>query len=182
MSLLERIDADYKTALKAGERLRVDALRLIKAGIQRVAIEKRQQSLEDREILQVIAQQAKQRRETIEAAKQSNREDVLAQTRAELAILNSYLPQQLSEEALRNLVEEAVASVGTNHGSDMKYVMGKVAGAADGKMVSQLVGERLKKLSASSPAADQRYAMAPPTRSRASRTTGLLLSAPRRPS
>ncbi|MBI3996022.1 MAG: GatB/YqeY domain-containing protein [Candidatus Omnitrophica bacterium] len=143
--LLERLEADYKTALKAGERLRVDTLRLIKAGIQRVASDKRKETLDDQEIIQVLTQQAKQRRETIESAKQANRQDVLAQATQELAILNAYLPQQLSPEALNQLIEEAVAAHGLNQGPVMKYVMGKASGAADGKVVSQLVGERLKK-------------------------------------
>ncbi|OGX29052.1 MAG: hypothetical protein A3B78_03380 [Omnitrophica WOR_2 bacterium RIFCSPHIGHO2_02_FULL_67_20] len=143
-TLTERIEADYKTAMKARDRLRVDALRLIKAGIQRAAIEKRQPQLDDQSVTQVIAQQAKQRRETIESAKGAGRQDILTQAEAELAILNAYLPPPLSEDALRKLVDEAVASVGTAQGPIMKYVMAKAAGAADGKLVSRLVSERLK--------------------------------------
>ena len=144
-TLTERLEADYKTALKAGERLRVDTIRMVKAAIQRVAIEKRKEPLDDADVVQVLAQQAKQRRETIESAKQTSRQDVLSQATSELAILTSYLPQQLSEEALKPLIEEAVASVGLNQGPVMKYVMGKAAGSADGKLVSRLVGERLKR-------------------------------------
>jgi uncharacterized protein YqeY len=147
-TLTERLEADYKTAMKAGVRVRIETLRLIKAGMQRVAIEKRKDALEDQEIVQVLAQQAKQRRETIESAKQANRQDVLTQATEELAIVNSYLPQQLSQDALKQLIEEAINAVGTNQGQMMKYVMGKAAGAADGKLVSQLVGERLKGASA----------------------------------
>lgn len=144
-TLLERLDADYKTALKAGDRLRVDTLRLIKAGVQRAAIDKRKDVLDDQEVLQVVAQQAKQRRETIDSAKQTSRQDVLTQATQELAILTAYLPQPLSPEALTQLIDEAVAAVGPQQGSVMKYVMGKAAGAADGKVVSQLVSERLKR-------------------------------------
>ncbi len=144
-TLTERLESDYKIALKAGERLRVDTLRLVKAGIQRVAIDKRKDALDDAEVIQVLVQQAKQRRETIDSAKQANRQDVLTQATEELTILNNYLPQQLTPEALKQLVEEAIASVGSNQGQVMKYVMGKAAGAADGKVVSQLVGERLKR-------------------------------------
>ena len=144
-TLTERLEADYKTALKAGERLRVDTIRMVKAAIQRVAIEKRKEPLDDADVVQVLAQQAKQRRETIESAKQTSRQDVLSQATSELAILTSYLPQQLSEEALKPLIEEAVASVGLNQGPVMKYVMGKAAGSADGKLVNRLVGERLKR-------------------------------------
>ncbi|MGH2668039.1 MAG: GatB/YqeY domain-containing protein, partial [bacterium] len=114
--MTERIEDDYKTAMKAGDRLRVDALRLIKAGIQRVAIEKRQPTLDDSAVTQVIAQQAKQRRETIESAKGTGRQDILTQAEAELALLNAYLPQPISEEALRKLVDEAVVAVGPTQG------------------------------------------------------------------
>ena len=143
-TLTERIEADYKTAFKAREQRRVDTLRLVKAAIQRVAIEKRKETLDDAEIIQVLNQQAKQRRETLEAAKQGGRQDILDQSTEELAILNSYLPQQLSAEALKQLVEEAVKTVGANQGQIMKFVMQKAAGAADGKTVSQLVAQRLK--------------------------------------
>ncbi len=143
-TLTERLNTDYLTAMKAGERLRIDTIRLIKAEVQRVAIEKRKDALDDPEILQVLSRQVKQRRETMEAAKKADRQDILSQTTEELAILNSYLPQQLSEEALRALVDEAIAAVGPNQGQVMKHVMGKAAGAADGKLVSRLVGERLQ--------------------------------------
>jgi uncharacterized protein YqeY len=142
--LIERFDTDYKTAMKSGDRLRVDTIRLVKAAVQRVAIDKRKDRLEDADVLQVLSQQAKQRRETLASAKQGNRQDIVDQTIKELAIIESYLPQQLSSDALKPLIEEAVKAVGANQGQIMKYVMGKAAGAADGKLVSQLVGERLK--------------------------------------
>ena len=147
MTLTERLEADYKTAMKVGERLRIDTLRLIKASIQRVAIDKRKPSLDDAEVIQVVAQQAKQRRETIDSAKHTNRQDVVAQSTEELAILNTYLPQQLSADAITQLIDEAMKAVGPQQGPIMKYVMAKAAGAADGKLVSQLVGERLKRVS-----------------------------------
>jgi len=146
-TLTERVEADYKTALRAGERLRVDTLRLIKAAMQRVAIEKRKEQLDDSEVIPVLSQQAKQRQETIESAKRSNRQDVVDQANAEMAILKQYLPQAMAPEAVRQLIEEAVASAGLNQGQIMKYVMTKAAGAADGKVVSQLVAERLKEIS-----------------------------------
>ena len=143
-TLTERIEADYKTAFKAREQRRIDTLRLIKAAVQRVSSEKRKDTLDDAEMLQVLNQQVKQRRETLEAAKKGGRQDVAAQATEELAILNVYLPQQLSPETLKQLIDEAVQSAGTNQGQVMKYVMQKAAGAADGKLVSQLVAERLK--------------------------------------
>lgn len=143
-TLIEQIEADYKTAFKGGQRRRIDTLRLIKAAIQRVAIEKRKDRLDDPEVLQVLNQQAKQCRETLEAAKKGGRQDILDQSSEELAIVASYLPQQLPLEALKQLVDEAVKTVGANQGQIMKFVMQKAAGAADGKVVSQLVAERLK--------------------------------------
>jgi len=143
-TLVERLETDYKTALKAQDRRRVDAIRMIKADIQRVAIEQRKDTLEDKDVIQVLAKQAKQRRETLDAAKQSGRKDIETQTVEELAILNAYLPTQLGPDQLKALIDEAVKTVGANQGQVMKFVMGKAAGAADGKVVSQLVAERLK--------------------------------------
>jgi uncharacterized protein YqeY len=144
-TLIERIEGDYKTALKAGDRLRVDALRMIKAGVQRVAIEKRQDTLDDQGVAQVISQQVKQRKETLESAKTAGRQDVVAQTEAELKLLAAYLPEQLSEDAIRGLIAEAIAAVGPQQGPIMKHVMAKAAGTADGKTVSRLVADQLKK-------------------------------------
>ena len=143
-TLSERFDADYKMALKAGDRLRVDTLRMLKAAMQRVAMDKRKDALDDAEITPVLNQQVKQRRETIEAAQKAGRQDVATAATAELNILTAYLPQQLSPETLKQYIEEAIASVGPQQGPIMKFVMAKAAGAADGKLVSQLVGERLK--------------------------------------
>lgn len=143
-TLRERIETDYREALKAGQRRRVEMLRLVKAAIQREAIEQRKETLDDQEILKVLAQQTKQCRETMESAKQGKRDDVLAQATEELAILTSYLPEPLSEDRLKVLIEEALQSVGPHRGQIMKYVMGKAAGAADGKQVNQLVEVRLK--------------------------------------
>ena len=143
-TLVERVEADYKTAMKAGDRRRVDTLRLIKAGVQRVAMDKRKETLEDPEVVQVLSQQAKQRQETIDSAKQTNRPDILTQAMEELAILRSYLPKPLSQDELRGLINEAVAAVGLQQGPIMKYVMGQTAGVADGKLVKQLVAERVK--------------------------------------
>ena len=146
-TLTERLDADYLVAMKAGQRRQIDTLRLVKAGMQRMAIEKRKKTLEDQEIIQVLQREAKQRRETLEAAQRTNRQDIVTQTNEELAILNAYLPQALSQDAVNHLIDEAIKTVGLQQGSIMKYVMGKASGAIEGKVVSQLVAERLKKSS-----------------------------------
>ena len=143
-TLTERIETDYKQALKAGQRLRVDTLRLIKAAMQRVAMERRKDTLDDPEIVQVLANQVKQRRETLESAQKSGRMDVVNQTNEELAIVESYLPPRLSPDAVKPLIEEAFKAVGPNQGQIMKHVMGRVQGQVDGQVVARLVAERLK--------------------------------------
>lgn len=143
-TLSERFEADYKTAMKAGDRVRVDTLRMVKAALQRVAIDKKKDILDDADIIPVLTQQAKQRRETLEAGQKAGRQDVVDSAKAELEILAVYLPKQLSPDDLKKLIEEAIAASGPQQGAIMKFVMGKAAGAADGKVVSQLVAERLK--------------------------------------
>ncbi len=143
-TLQERMEVDYKTAMKTGDRLRVDALRLIKAEIQKVAIEKHAEQLADPDVVQLLSRQAKQRQETIDAATKAHRQDIIDQTTKELAIVRAYLPQALSSEALKQLINEAINTVGPHQGQIMKAVMAKAAGAADGNVVSQLVAERLK--------------------------------------
>ncbi|MBI3324437.1 MAG: GatB/YqeY domain-containing protein [Candidatus Omnitrophica bacterium] len=143
-TISERLDEDYKTALKAGQRRRVETIRMAKAAIQRAAIDKRKDALDDQEALQVLAQQAKLRRETIESAKQVGRPDVVQEATEELTILGAYLPAPLTPEAINGLIEEALKTVGANQGQIMKFVMGKAGAGIDGKQVSQLVGQRLK--------------------------------------
>ena len=143
-TLSERFEAEYKTAMKAGDRVRVDTLRVVKAALQRVAIDKHKDVLDDADIMPVLNQQAKQRRETLEAGQKAGRQDVVDAAKAELEILSGYLPKQLSPDDLKKLIEDAITSVGPQQGQIMKFVMAKAAGAADGKLVSQLVAERLK--------------------------------------
>src|SRR3989338_669659 len=122
-TLTERIESDYKMAFKAGERLKVDVLRMIKADLQRLAIDKRATELADQDVIQIVSKQTKQRQETIDAARKGGRADVAAQTEQELAILKTYLPAALSAQALSRLIEEAVQAVGSSQGQIMKYVM-----------------------------------------------------------
>ncbi len=143
-TLMERIEADYKSAMKAQERVRIQTLRLIKAAAQRAAMDKRKDALDDPEIVQVLSQQAKQRQETIDAATKNNRPEIAAEATEELRLISAYLPERLSAEAIKRLIEEAINAVGTQQGPIIKHVMAKAAGAADGKQVSQLVAERLR--------------------------------------
>jgi len=145
-TLAERLDTDYKTALKAGERRRVDTIRIAKAAMQRAALDKRKDRLDEQEVLQVLANQAKLRRETIESAKKAGRPEIAQEANEELRILSAYLPQPPSEYDLKRFVEEAIQEVGPNQGPIMKFVIGKTAGTVDGKLVSQLVVQRLQRV------------------------------------
>ncbi len=148
-TLHERIEANYadayKQSLKHGQRQReAGILRMVKAELQKVAIDKRTEKLADADVLPVLSKQAKQLQEALDAATKANRPELVAQAMEELDIVKTYLPQALSADAVKALIEDAIKTVGTNQGQIMKAVMAKAAGAADGKMVSQLVAERLK--------------------------------------
>ena len=153
MSLKQQLESDIRNALKQGQKDKVGCLRMLKAKIleKEVALRKergRDCVLTDEEITSVIAAYAKQRRDSIASFDQGGRGDLAARERAELEIVSSYLPEQLSEDDVRRLVSDAIAESGASSARDMgavmKLVMPRVKGAADGKLVSRLVGEFLK--------------------------------------
>lgn len=153
MTIQERLTADMKVAMKAGEKQRVSCIRMLLARLkdQTVALRAehgREHRLGDEEALEVIGAYAKQRRDSIEAYEKAGREDLAAGERAELEIVSAYLPEQLGEEALRAIVREAVAATGATSmqqiGGVMKIVMPRVKGLADGKLVNRLVREMLE--------------------------------------
>jgi uncharacterized protein YqeY len=132
--------------MRSGDTLRRDVLRM--ATNAAYNIEKRQgKPLSDDELLQVLSREVKTRRESVDAFRKGAREDLATKEEAEIAILQEYLPQALSEEELRSLVEEAVAATGAGSARDMGKVMGWLAprtrGRADGKHVSELVAAAL---------------------------------------
>jgi uncharacterized protein YqeY len=152
MSIRQRILDDLKTALKSGERQRLDTLRMVKARVQEAEVAGRATKglayeLSDAEMTQVLASYAKQRRDSIESFRQAGRADLAAREEAELAIVQEYLPRQLDPDELRRLAREAIAEAGATSAKDvgkvMKLLMPRVKGAADGKDVSRVVGELL---------------------------------------
>lgn len=147
MTLEERIDADLKEALKSKDAVRVSTLRMLKAGMQNLAIEKRVEKLEDKDVISVISKQVKQHHDSIEGFTKGARQDLVDKEKAELAILESYMPKQLSSEELKTIVKSAIEKIGATSKADMgkvmKAVMEQVQGQADGKLVSQLVSEAL---------------------------------------
>ncbi len=146
MTLAERLEADLKEAMRAGDAVRVSTIRLARAAIHNLAIE-RGRAPTDEEIVEVLTHEMKRRREAIEAYTKGRRDDLVRKESLELAILTEYVPAPLSTAELRKMVADAVAQVQAKDPRDvgrvMSVVMPKVKGRADGNTVSQLVREIL---------------------------------------
>lgn len=145
-SIKERLGADIKAAMKAGEKERLGALRMIHAAIRQREVDERRE-LDDAATLEVLDKQAKQHRESLEQYRNAGREDLAAREEAELAILAEYLPEPLSEPALEALIDEVLDETGATTMKDMGRVMAalkpRVQGRADMGAVSARVKTRL---------------------------------------
>ena len=152
MKIRERIVADLTAAMKAKDTLRLGVVRMLKSKIMEAEVEQRTRKgpdyvLEDAESLAVIAAYAKQRRDSIEAFRKGGKEDLATKEEAELAIVQQYLPAQMSDDEVRRIVAAAIAETGATSakemGAIMKIVMPKLKGAADGAVVNRIVRELL---------------------------------------
>ena len=150
MTLADRLAADMRKALLAGDSLRVSTIRLARASIQNAAIE-RGRDLTDEEIIEILSREMKRRREAIEAFAKGGRDDLVRKETLELAILTEYVPAPLSPAELRALIAEAITQVQAKDARDMGRVMAavmpKVKGRADGAAVNQMVREMLPRTS-----------------------------------
>ena len=146
MTLRERLHDDTTAAMRSGDALRRDVLRMVQNAIYNTEKAKKVTLSKD-EILGIVVREVKTRRESVEAFRQGGREDLAAKEEAEIAILADYLPQALTDDELRALVEEAVAATGATSARDMGKVMGwlspRIRGRADGKVASGLVAQAL---------------------------------------
>jgi hypothetical protein len=144
--LQQKLMDDLKRAMKGGDRVRSSVMRLTLAAIKNTEIA-RQASLNDTDILGIIAKQVKQRQESIESFKQGNRPDLLAQEEAEMAILNEYLPQQMSREEViaeaRRVITEIGAAGPGDKGKVMPQLIAQLKGRADGRVINEVVTELL---------------------------------------
>lgn len=149
-SLKEQLDADLKESQKARDTIRVNVIRMLKTTIKNREVEKIGE-LTDQELLQAVNSQIKTRLEAIEGFKKGGRDEMVKKEEAELAILKAYLPEQLSREEIVALIEKAVTETGAagprDMGKVMKALITDVTGKADGKLVSELVKEKLSSLS-----------------------------------
>ena len=142
MGLQQRIDDDYVKALREGDTTKKDTLRLLRAALHNEAIE-RHGGLDDDAVIAVLGKQAKQRRDAAEQFEAGGRPELAEQELAELAIIESYLPAQLTDEEIEAEARAAIEASGASGPSDMGKVMGplmkSLAGRADGKKVSSIV-------------------------------------------
>lgn len=146
MSLLKRIEEDIIKALKAGEKDRLTALRGLKSDIKYRQIDKGEE-LTDEDVVAVLSTARKKRIDSIEQFERGNRDDLVQKEKLGLNIIEEYLPEQLSEDKLIEIIKKAIADTGADSpakmGLVMKAVMPQVKGQADGKLINRLVSQLL---------------------------------------
>jgi uncharacterized protein len=146
VTLRERLHDDTTAAMRSGDTLRRDVLRMVQNAIYNAEKSKRI-TMSDEDVIGVLTREVKTRRESVDAFRKGSREDLAAKEEAEIAILNDYLPQQLGEDQIRALVDEGIEATGATSARDLGRVMGwlspRTRGRADGKVVSGLVAQRL---------------------------------------
>ena len=146
MNLTEQINQDFLIAYKSKDEAKSSVLRLLKSSIQNAEIAKKDELIDD-EIFKLIQKEIKQRQDAIVEYKKGNREDLATKDETEISILKSYLPSELSDEELEQIVSETIATVGAQSQADFGKVMGavmpKVTGRATGDRVSATVKKHL---------------------------------------
>jgi len=144
--LKQKLTDDLKQAMRAGDKVRRSVIRLAMAAIKNAEIA-RHAALDDTDILGIIAKEVRQRQESIEAFRQGNRQDLVAQEEAELAVLKEYLPRQMTREeiiaAARQVIEEVGAQGPGDKGKVMPKLIAQLKGKADGREINAIVTELL---------------------------------------
>lgn len=148
MSIKEQLMADMKVAMKAKEegKLALNTIRMARAHIRQAEIDNGHADFNDDQVLAVLRKEVKQRKETLSEIESSGREDLVEQTKAEIDVLEKYLPAEMTPEAVEVAVKEIVDAMDPgqkNMGSVMKAVMAKLKGQADGKLINQIVRKLL---------------------------------------
>lgn len=148
MSIKEQLMADMKAAMKAKEegKLALNTIRMARAHIRQAEIDNGHADFNDDQVLAVLRKEVKQRKETLSEIESSGREDLVEQTKAEIDVLEKYLPAEMTPEAVEAAVREIVDAMDSgqkNMGSVMKAVMAKLKGQADGKLINQIVRKLL---------------------------------------
>ena len=145
--LEEKIASDYKQAMKDKDTVKSSTISFLRSQLKYVLIEKKAEKLADPDVIAVIKKQVKQRQDSISQFEKGGRMDLVQKEKSELDILKSYLPQEMSSEELKGLIDSAIQESGAagmkDMGNVMKVLLPKVAGRADSKQISDLVRERL---------------------------------------
>ena len=148
MSLKQKISDDTKEAMKAKDAAKVNALRFLTSAIKNKEIEVRPNAITEEDILSVLKKSVKQRQDSIEMYLKGGRQDLVDQEKLELSIIESYLPQQMGVDQVNAIVKKVIAEVGATSikemGAVMKAVQAQTQGAADNKVVSELVRKALQ--------------------------------------
>ncbi len=144
--LLKKLQEEMKAAMKSGDKEKLSTVRMLISEIKKVQIDQKKE-LTDEEIVQILQRYAKQRKESIKQYREAGREDLAEKEERELKIVQEFLPEQLSEEEIKKIVEEVISETGASSMKDMgkvmKAVMEKVKGRAEGSVVSSIVKEKL---------------------------------------
>ena len=147
MKLEETLESDLQQAMKSKDADKVGVLRMVKAALINYKIDKKKESLGDEDMLEILQKQAKQRRESIESFEKAGRKDLADKEKKEVAILQVYLPKQLSEEEIKALAKDIITKTGAKTKADtgrvMKDLMPLVKGKADGKRVNEVLASLL---------------------------------------
>mgnify|MGYP001821917126 FL=1 len=143
MSLKDSITEDMKSAMKAGDKDRLKVVRLILAAIKQVEVDSRKE-LDDTAVLGVLDKMVKQRRDSIEQFSKGGRDDLAAIERAEIDVLESYLPEKMDDTEIDALIDEVIAATGAESIRDMGKVMGAIKAKAAGRADMGAVGSRVK--------------------------------------
>lgn len=145
MSLKDQLNADYKEAMKAKDKVRKETINFVKAAIKQFEVDNREE-IDDAGINAILSKQVKMRKDALDEFKEAGRDDLLEQYNSEIAILEAYLPEQLSDEKIAEIVAETAAELDIKQGDGksamgklMGPVMAKVKGIADGKKVNAAV-------------------------------------------
>ena len=147
MSLLDRLNDDMKQAMKNKEKEKLSVLRMLKAALQNEAIKLGKSPRSEDEELTVLSRELKQRKDSLREFENAGRSDLVEKVKTEIDIVQSYMPKPLTEDELRELIEQTIKEVGASSKADMGKVMSaimpKVKGKADGSLVNKLVQQQL---------------------------------------
>ncbi|GGD71455.1 GatB/YqeY domain-containing protein [Paenibacillus nasutitermitis] len=147
MNLSERLNDDMKQAMRSQEKFKLSAIRMIRASIKNQEIDLKR-PLDDNEVLDIISREIKQRKDSLQEFKKAGRDDLAKDVAAEIEIISVYLPQQLTEDEIKEIVQQTIAETGASSKADMGKVMSalmpKTKGRADGKLVNTYVQQFLQ--------------------------------------